>query len=245
MAALGNTFWLRENPLEDAGCLVAGAAVTLGLFVTLSLSQHHNRAAPAADIEDLRAYALPPELPPPPPTTAQATGGDAAAPMPLATGLEASPSDSAVHLAASPPQVELPPLPATVPAEIAISNSYPAAKPSAAISISEQQIYQQAEVDQLPRATKQSIQFIPRALRVNLPAQIRIVFILLLEKDGHASSARVVKSSGVPALDELIARSVREDWEFSPAIRRGKAVRCFVQQSYLIKFEAGSPLEVH
>ena len=62
-------------------------------------------------------------------------------------------------------------------------------------------------------------------------------------KNGTASSVRVVRSCGTPALDEIAARSVREDWEFTPAIKRGKPVRCYVQQPILFKLTTGSLLD--
>jgi TonB family protein len=241
MSVSAATFQPKDSLAEEAACLLAGAAVTLGLFLGLAHFQHASPRPPAEEIADLRAVSLPPELPPPPPSTITA-GNEAAEPMPLSAGLEASPSESPVHIAVSPLAFDLPSTPATVPPEMSVTRVYPEFKPGAEVGVSEKHIYMEAEVDQLPRGITRSLQFVPHALRLNL-TQIRVVLVMLLEKNGTASSVRIVKSSGNAALDEIAARSVREDWVFSPAIKRGKPVRCYVQQTVIWKFTTGSVLE--
>ncbi len=241
MSASAATFRPKDNLAEDAACLLVGAAVTFALFLGLSHFQHGSTAAPVKEVEDLRTVVLPPDLPPPPPSTIT-TGNEDAAPMPLAAGLEASPSSSPVHIAVSPLAFDLPSTPATVPPEMSVTRVYPEFKPGADTGVSEKHIYMEAEVDQLPRGIKRSLQFVPHSLRINL-TQIRVVLVMLLERNGTASSVRVVKSSGNAALDEIAARSVQEDWVFSPAIKRGKPVRCYVQQTVIWKFTPGSVLE--
>ncbi len=242
MSVSAATFQPKDNLAEDAACLLVGAAVTLVLFLGLSHFQHGAPAAPAREVEDLRAVSLPPELPPPPPSTVT-RGNETAEPLPLSAGLEASPSDSPVHIAVSPLTFDLPSTPATVPPEMSVTRVYPEFKPGAVESVSENHIYMEAEVDQFPRGIKRSLQFVPYSLRLNL-TQIRVVLVMLLEKNGTASSVRVVKSSGSAALDEIAARSVKEDWVFTPALKRGKPVRCYVQQTVIWKFTPGNMLEL-
>ena len=231
---------VKDSLAEEAGFLMAGAAVTLGLFLGLAHFQRNPRPAPAAPPEDLRAIFVPLEPPPPPPPLSASS--EPSAPAPLALGLEASPAESAVHLAVTPLTFDLPSTPVNTAIEINVARVYPEFKPGAEMSINEQSVYQEADVDQPPLAVKRSLQFIPHALRVNL-TQIHVVLIMLLEKDGRVSSVRVVQSCGTAALDEIAARSVKEDWAFTPAIKRGKPVRCFVQQPILFKMIPGSLLE--
>jgi hypothetical protein len=53
----------------------------------------------------------------------------------------------------------------------------------------------------------------------------------------------VVESSGNAKFDEIFARTVRDQWLFSPAIRRGKKVKCLAQQWFRVNFTSGSPFE--
>jgi len=238
--------FLRDSAAETAASVAVGAVATLALFGALSFSQTRPTPPPAPLPDELHAASIPAELPPAPPSAE--TGSDAPAPVsllaPVATGLEESPSSSSLKVGVSPMQFDLPSLPATVPEEIGIARSYPTVRPGTDVAVSEAHIYRQVDVDQRPQPIKRSLQFIPHSLRVNL-RQIRVVLVLLIEKNGRPSSVRLAQSCGTPALDEIVMRSMREDWEFSPALKRGKPVRCLVQQAFLIKFEAGSVLEVH
>jgi TonB family protein len=242
MNSLADPALLKESLVEEVVCLALGALVTLGLFLGLSHFQREVPPAPPVAVEDLRAVSIPLEPPPPPPNPAYQN--ESPAPLAFSTGLEASPADSPVKIAVGPLAFDLPAIPVDVPADVHIARVYPEFKPGADLSVSEQHIYQEVDVDQLPRATKRSLQFIPPALRVNL-TQIRVVLLILMERNGKAGSVRIVKSCGVPALDQIVVRSVREDWEFSPAVKRGKPVRCLVQQAILIKMLPGSLLEAY
>jgi len=240
MSAPALPYLPKDSLVVEAACLLAGAAVTIGLFFGLARFSRTEAPVRPPEVEDLRAINLPLETPPPPPNPVATS--DVLAPAELSTGLEASPGTSPVHLAVSPLAFDLPPASPPVLSEINFTRVYPEFKPGANLAINEQQIYQEADVDQLPRATQRSLQFIPHALRINLN-QIRVVLVVLMERNGKASSVRIVKSCGTPALDDIVARSVREDWVFSPAIKRGKPVRCYIQQTFIIKLTPGSPLE--
>lgn len=246
IAVPADLFLLRESAVDTAVSVFAGLLATAGLFAALSFAQtrHVASAPPAAPPEELRAFTLPPEPPPAPPSSTSGETGEPVTLMPLATGLAENPSDSSLKVGVSPLQFDLTSLPATVPEEISIARSYPTVRPNTEVALSESHIYRQIDVDQRPQAIKRSLQFIPHSLRVNL-YQIRVVLVILMEKNGKASSVRIAKSCGTPALDDIVVRSVREDWEFSPALKRGKPVRCLVQQAFLIKFDSGSLLEAN
>jgi outer membrane biosynthesis protein TonB len=52
----------------------------------------------------------------------------------------------------------------------------------------------------------------------------------------------VLRPSGNEAFDKIVTECVRDEWEFTPAIRKGKKVRCMVQQLVWYKWTNGSPV---
>jgi TonB family protein len=77
-------------------------------------------------------------------------------------------------------------------------------------------------------------------------ATLRVKLLLLVSRDGKAESARVLESSGNPAFDAIVARTMQNEWMFSPAIRRGKKVRVLAQQAFRVTFSGGtSPFDVN
>lgn len=231
----------RDSLAEEAASLAVGAAVTLGLFLGLAHFEHGTRP-PEPEIEDLRAVTLLPEPPPPPPVPQ--TSAEPAEAALAVTGLEVGAEDSPVKIAVSPLEFDLPPLPQAAPLEIRPAQVHATFRPSLDLSSDTQRVYQEADVDKIPKAIDRSLQMVPRHVRRDA-AQLAVVLLFLIEKDGRASSVRVIKSSGNPAFDEIAARSVKEDWTFSPAVKRGKPVRCLVQQPVRFKWNQGSVLEAN
>jgi TonB family protein len=56
------------------------------------------------------------------------------------------------------------------------------------------------------------------------------------------ADVKVVKSSGEAEVDEIVTENIRT-WGFSPAIKRGKKVRCLLQQPYIFVPPHHSPFE--
>ena len=61
---------------------------------------------------------------------------------------------------------------------------------------------------------------------------------------GAVTAIRVVKPSGNAEFDTIVVECVRDEWVFSPAVRKGKKVKCLVQQLVWYKWTAGSPFTI-
>lgn len=69
-----------------------------------------------------------------------------------------------------------------------------------------------------------------------------MTLVLIIDTAGAVQSIRVLKSSGNLKFDNIVLECVRDEWEFSPAVRKGKKVRCMVQQLVWYKWtDSGSP----
>ncbi len=230
------------NVWQDALSWAAGLAFTFLLFFGLSRLESTVPESPAAQIVDLRAVSLP--LEPPPPRTEDVAPEQPADTAAAIAGLEIGASDSPVHIAVVPPDLEAL-VPAThepVGAIVRLGYLNPALKPRVEVDVDLRRVYQVSEVDRPPHAI----------VRVAPPGtgrffsdtrSLRVDLMIVIDVNGRAVNARVVESSGKPDFDNLVVQTVRNDWEFSPAIRRGKKVKCLAQQRIRVTMEQGTPFE--
>ena len=72
---------------------------------------------------------------------------------------------------------------------------------------------------------------------------LRVTLLWSSTPKGAVTSIRVLKPSGNKDFDSIVLQCVRDEWVFSPAIRKGRKVRCMVQQLIWYKWTEGS--EVH
>ena len=221
---------------EEAFCVLVGGALTFGLFFGIARFESVRPAAPV-EIEDLHAAAAVPEPPPPKPQE-RVEAQDLVVPL---TGIEIAASESPVKLAVVPPdldkiipQTELPPR-----ATIQFNQLLTDLRPKASISGEFQHIYQQNEVDQAPKAIVQTIARVSSRARDNAE-QLRVNLLLVIGTTGEVQSIRVMRASGNPKFDKIVLECVRDEWEFSPAVLRGKKVRCLVQQQVWYKWTGSS-----
>jgi TonB family protein len=221
---------------EEAFCILVGGALTFGLFFAVARFESVRPAAPV-EIEDLRAASA--VLEPPPPKPEERTEPqDLVVPL---TGIEIAASESPVKLAVVPPdldkiipQTELPPR-----ATIQFNQVLTDLKPKAALSGEFEHIYQQSEVDQAPKAIVQTIAKVTSRTRENAE-QLRVTLLLVISAAGEVQSIRIMRPSGNLKFDKIVLECVRDEWQFSPAVLRGKKVRCMVQQLVWYKWTGGS-----
>jgi TonB family protein len=224
---------------EEAFCVLAGSALTFGLFFAIARFESVRPVAPPSDIEDLRIMSAITEPPPPKPEE-RPEQQESVTPL---TGIEIASSESPVKLAVVPPDLdkiipssELPPK-----ATIQFSQLLTDLKPKAGISADFDHIYQQNEVDQVPTALVKTIARVTKRDR-DEAEQLRTTLVLIIDTEGAVTSIRVLKGSGNAKFDKIVLECVRDEWEFSPAVRKGKKVRCMVQQLVWYKWtEGGSP----
>jgi TonB family protein len=221
---------------EEAFCVLVGGALTFGLFFGIARFESVRPAAPV-EIEDLHAASAVPEPPPPKPQE-RTEPQDLVVPL---TGIEIAASESPVKLAVVPPdldkiipQSELPPR-----ATIQFNQLLTDLRPKASISGEFQHIYQQNEVDQAPKAVVQTIARVSSRARDNAE-QLRVNLLLVIGTTGEVQSIRVMRQSGNPKFDKIVLECVRDEWQFSPAVLRGKKVRCLVQQTVWYKWTGSS-----
>ena len=227
----------RPAAREEAVGLLIGAGFTLALFLGMARFEYFSAAEPVAEIEDLRMAAVPLEPPPPTPRTEEQLP-EAVLPF---TGIEVEASDSPVSIAVVPPDLEAL-IPATMSppgARIQLSALHTELKPRMEVEFDARHVYQDTEVDQKPRALVRTVPPIPPDVQGNAPT-LRVGLLLLIGQNGRPESARVLESSGNPRFDAIVCNTVRDEWLFSPAIRRGKKVRVMAQQAFRINFTGGT-----
>jgi TonB family protein len=197
----------------------------------------HQRSEPLPTaIEDLRAVALPTQPPPPPERTEETVPVFDSASIQLA----ASPSpDSVVKLPAAPiPSDTVPPARAIPRFDLTPG----AVKPSADIIEREpQHIFSRSEVDQRPIPIFRKNPDVSQA-QINAMRKMRASFLMVAGIDGTVTSINLVDSCGNPEVDEACITALRE-WRFKPAIKKGREVRCWVQQNLIFKVTKTSPFE--
>lgn len=235
---------LARQPVRDgiAGW-IGGAGFTFLLFFAMAHLEHVGTGEAPAEIEDLRMAAIPFEPPPPPPRPAEPAPPPVE--MPPLAGIELGASDSALRIAVVPPDLEtlVQATPTPPRALVPFSHFHTEFKPHVEVQADVRHVFQESEVDKVPTAIVRVAPAVPNHLFGDARS-LRVVLLLLIEPNGRVSSARVSQSSGRPEFDTLVAQTVKESWEFTPALRRGKKVRCLAQQPFRVNLGGGSPYEL-
>jgi TonB family protein len=228
---------LADYLAEETLCVLLGAGLTFLLFLCIARFESIRPVMAPVEIEDLRVMSAVTEPPPPKPEE-HAEQPDIVSPL---SGIEIASSDSAVKLAVVPPDLskiipatELPPK-----ATIQFSQLLTDLRPKSGMSTDFQHIYQQNEVDQVPTALVKTIARVTKRDRDEVD-QLRVTLVLVIDTVGAVTSIKVLKTSGNPKFDKIVLECVRDEWEFSPAVRKGKKVRCMVQQLVWYKWSEGS-----
>jgi len=189
-------------------------------------------------VDDIQAVSLP--IQPPPPPRVVETESAAAPPDPAFGGFEASPSDSPVKIAASPPSFDAALSTDKVPApratiRVARMEGF---KPQMDTAVSREHVYQASELDQVPHIIYRADPKVPSYVSENA-SMLRVMLYFVVDTKGEVGNVRVLQSSGNPQFDSIICASVK-DWTFSPGVKKGKPVKSFIQQNVTIKWGSGS-----
>ncbi len=214
-----------------------GLAVTLLIMVGLASVQKRQVEAPPPPIENLREVALPADLPPLVARAEEPPPAAAASFIPL----EAERTDSVVKLPVAPIVTDpVPVLPGLPRIDLPVTAFQPA---SFAPEFALRRIFNRDEVDQPCRPLLKTRPFIRRAMLRDV-TRLQAVFIFIVNRDGGVENVRLIKSSENLPYDDACAEALRQ-WKFSPAIRQGKPVRQWAQQSIVCQLQPGSRFEVH
>jgi len=221
------------NPAQTAFSVFLGAAFTFALFMGMA---HFEGKAPAShppEIDDLRTVALPFQPPPPPQVTPVE-----AAPMPeisTVAGFDLAPSDSPVRIAVSPPNLDdlTPTVQLAPPAMIQIGQLYGDFKPRSGLTVDLQHVYQKNEVDTIPTVLFRGQPHIADRYFHDTD-HLRLTLLFVVEANGAITNVRIAKPSGSPEADAVVVETVEKEWGFAPAIKKGRKVRCMLEQPFRI-----------
>ena len=224
---------------QNALSLLLGTGFTLCLFLGIARYLKTEPEAMPPDIEELHAISLPIQ-PPPPPRMVDAPETAQAVPELVALGFEAAASESPVKIAASPPTFDIAlPIAQNPPrAAIRIARLEGSFKPQMEMAVGRDHVYQTSEVDQRPVVLYRAEPKIPNYVREDA-SMLRVVLLFVVDTKGAVGKVRILQSSGNPQFDSIVSASIR-DWTFSPAIKKGKPVKCLIQQGVNVKWSSGS-----
>ena len=227
------------SPVRNVLSLLLGAGFTLGLFLGIAYYEKGAPVSPPAELADLRVSVVPMSPPPVPLVPPE--------PVPEIVpllGFEFAPTDSAVSIAVSPPDLArlLPEDLSKASPSVQLGPLHADYKPRISSIVDPQHVYQKSEVDKAPTVLVRNDPSVPREVRdgANL---LRVTIIVVINTDGSIGSARLATTSGNEKFDVLMVENIKE-WVFSPAIKGGKNVRCLVQQGITVRWTAGSPFEL-
>jgi periplasmic protein TonB len=223
---------------------LCGLACAVLILIVLAFLRAPLEPGPATEINTAHLVTLPFDEPPPPPREqAPPEPGPIVGPMRLEIYPEAV---SAVHIHVPDfplLDAELPPPPAraVVAARFDLANSI--TRPVDVDDLTAQRIFSRNEVDQRPMVVYRVTPKLSDQ-RVSRMATPRIGLLLVVNTDGSVGDVRVMRSSGEEDFDQTMIEAIRE-WRFSPAILKGRKVRCWVEQMVSVKLSGATPFEAH
>jgi TonB family protein len=229
-----------SSAARNALSVLMGAGFTFCLFWGVA---HYARVAPShppPEIDDLRAVALPIQ-PPPPPSSVQPETEPSITTVTV-VDFAPGPSDSPVKIAITLPSLDslLPATRLALPAMLQVGQLYGEFKPRTDLSVDTQRVFQQSEVDSIPTALYRPPPSISRRLFKDAD-KIRVTLLFVVEANGTITNVRVVRPSGNPEVDAIVLETVQKEWGYAPAMKRGKKVRCLLQQPFTIVLPSASP----
>jgi TonB family protein len=228
---------------EELVSVLVGAGFTFALLCSMAYLANTTPPPPPTAIADLKIMTAPLDPPPPPPPVTEVTATtDVSTPF---SGLEVGSSSSSVKIAVVPPDLDaLLPRQAEMPrATIDVGRFYTSFKPKMDVIRDFQRVYQPSEVDQKPVRQITTIPRIPERVRDGA-ASLSVTLLIVVSEKGEATNVRVSRSSGNARFDAIIVQCVQDEWGFTPAVRKGKRVKCLTEQPYTVQWSAGSPFRI-
>src|SRR5690606_9059704 len=221
-----------NGPLCRCLTVVGGVGISALIFLGLQLAQWTPDTEPPIEARELQAVALPP--PPPPPTIVAHEP-----PPPQLMEMSPVPSSSPVRFALTIDPVEIP----RFQAKARIEFTRDAFKPQPrALEHVENRVYNVRDVDRLPVPVFRKAPRVPPAmLRAADSPMVRLTFVVAT--NGRVEDVRIVQAA-TPEIGELVADAIAE-WQFEPAIKDGKKVRCVVLQPVRLHPPSGNPFSAH
>lgn len=232
-----------DSVLDSLVAVIAGLGFTGGLFWAIAHFERDGSAEAPVEIADLQPMALP--LEPPPPRIIEQTEVVVPVVEPFA-GLEVGASESPVKIAVVPPDLEMLMPHSDVPpaAGIQVAQFHSDLKPKLEVEADFSRVFNATEVDQRPRVLSRPNPFIPPNVR-GKAKMLRVLLLITVDTTGLVHNVRVLNPSGNEQFDAIILESVRREWAFTPAIKKGRKVKCLLQQSVAVTWRgSGSRFEL-
>jgi periplasmic protein TonB len=223
---------------------LCGLACAGLILIVLAFLRAPREPGSPGEVYTARLVTLPFDEPPPPPREqAPPEPGPIVGPMRLEIAPEVA---SAVHIQVPDfplldAEVPPPPARAVVAARFDPANSI--TRPVVVDELQSQRIFSRDEVDQRPMVV---YRVTPKLSEKKVKAMTtpRVVLLLVVNTDGSVGDVRLMHSSGEEDFDQTTIEAVRE-WQFSPAILKGRKVRCWVEQMVTVKVSDATPFEAH
>jgi protein TonB len=223
---------------------LGGLACAGLILIALAFLRAPREPGPATEIYTAHLVTLPFDEPPPPPREqAQPELGPIVGPMRLEIAPEAV---SAVHIQVPDfplSDTEMPPPPARAVVAARFDPAKSIARPVDVDDTPARRIFSRNEVDQRPMVVYRVTPKLSDQ-RVGKMATPRVGLLLVVNADGSVGDVRVMRGSGEEDFDQTVVEAIRE-WRFSPAILKGRKVRCWVEQMVSVKLSGTTPFEAH
>ncbi len=213
-----------------------GFLITAALFSTMNprRSMEKTEEVPSFDAREVFVVA-----PPPPPPTKVVSEEAEASGEPGTVAFEAERSESPVKIMATPMSLEDITRSQRPGATIRPSYGLAAPRVEKGSGVDYSRTFQSSEVDEKPVVLSRQQ---PRGLDATMKGvlALRVVVLVLVDQNGIPRTAKLLSSSGNPKFDQQWLETMPQ-WEFSPAIKKGKKVRCWVEQAVTVRTGAGNP----
>jgi hypothetical protein len=217
--------------------LAAGVAVSSVIFLGIAHSRRLGLDRPSPPMDDIMSIALPSTPPPPPPTEQRY---EVSGPAPNAIQLDTSPANSTVRIEAVPVALDAVAAP-IIRAVPVIPTEFTPHVMRADLEFNANHIWEPTQVDQKPALLWRKELHVPASLYRTIKDP-RITLIWVVNTDGTVENLHIERPVE-PTFDELVTDVVRTS-QFTPAIRKGRKVRCWVQQEIYVKSPQSNPFEV-
>jgi TonB family protein len=216
---------------------ISGAGFTLGIFFAISYFLRAQEKTGTASVAQDDLEIVPVVMPPPPPVPKVEDKQILIPEMTaaVALGFQEEASSSPVKITPSPPSFEqaLPPSHLPPSALAGVTGLDSKLEPQLSLSFDDSHIFQKNEVDKAPVVISRPVPDVPESLLGASRAR-SVVILFVVDTHGVVGKVRILRTSGNAEFDSIIADGVVQ-WTFSPAIRRGKPVRCMIQQQVNVK----------
>lgn len=229
LAARDSSAWLVH-----VGGLAGGLGFTLLILAVIAFAPKATHPPEETSVEEVRAVEVPEPPPPPPPTKAV---GTPLPPTPIV--FEEAPSTSSVRITPTP----IPTAPLETIARPAYALRFDFSPGEFRPDTGDWEpdanhIFQRSEVDQQVVAIYKKAPNISNDLFKTI-RNPRVRVLMVVNVDGSVEGVRILHGTNTE-FDSLVADAMRT-WRFRPAMKKGKKVRCLVEQPVYVKSPISNP----